>query len=194
MEEIKDAVALAWASVDPEELPVGLPDDYRRTVFTEVLRHALAGSPASASHTAGRQLAVTPGHALAEPGLAQLAERLTVSENALADVLAVEGDSVTLYVASTKISTTKSKATREVALLVTAARQGGGIDDSWTDVNHVRDALTQYSRYDISNFSKYLRDTGDVFNFRGKPIQQLRLTRPGWEAATQLVKTLTGSD
>lgn len=194
MEEIKHAVALAWASVEPDELPDGLPEDYRRTVFTEVLRHALAGSLVSASHGAGQQFAGLSDHAVAEPGLAQLAARLTVSENALADVFAVDDDGLTLHVASTKISPTKSKATREVALLVTAARQGGGFDNPWTDVSYIRDALTQYSRYDLSNFSKYLRETGDVFNFRGKPIQQLRLTRPGWEAATQLVKTLTGSD
>ena len=133
--------------------------------------------------------AAVPG---AGPGLSRLATRFGIPEEALADILDVEDDSVTLHVASTKVSATKSRATREVALLIVAARQGAGIDESWTDVAHVRDALHHYNRYDTGNFSKYLKDTDDVFNFRGKPVQ-LRLTRPGWEAAIELVKTLAGS-
>jgi hypothetical protein len=198
-DQIKNAVDLAWASVESAELPGGIGNQYHLTIFTEVLRRTLDGDQVPAAHAeeqqvqaAGQQAApATPADA--DTGLARLAARLFVPENALADVFAIEGGNVMLHVASTRIVTTKSRATREIALLVTAVRQGTDIDESWTDVSHIRDALAQYNRYDISNFSRYLRETGDVFNFRGKPIQQLRLTRPGWEAATQLVKTLTGS-
>jgi hypothetical protein len=197
-DQIKDAVDLAWASVESADLPEGIDNQYHLAVFTEVLRRGLDGdqvptAPARRQEQTVGQRATAATPAEAGAGLGRLASRLLVSEDALADVFAVEGGNVMLHVGSARIATVKSRATREIALLVTAARQGADIDESWTDVSHVRDALSQYNRYDISNFSRYLRETGDVFNFRGKPIQRLRLTRPGWEAATQLVKTLTGS-
>ena len=189
IKEIKEAISLARTSVDE----VGLPEHLQERAFGEVLRSLLGRDSSPAPAVAAREPGAGTSSAGAGPGLARLAARLGIPEAELADVFAIEGDSVTLHVANAKISSTKSKATREVALLITVARQGAGIDESWTEAAHVRDALTHYNRYDISNFSKYLRDTGDVFNFRGKPIQ-LRLTRPGWEAATELVKTLTGSE
>ncbi len=187
--EIEEAISLALTSVDKADLP----EQLRERAFGEVLRWLLGGISSSAAGTVTREPAVGAGSASPEPGPERLAVRLGIPETALADVFAIEGDSVRLHVASAKISSTKSKATRDVALLIAVARQGAGIDESWTEAAHVRDALTHYNRYDISNFSKYLRDTGDLFNFRGKPVQ-LRLTRPGWEAATELVKTLTGSE
>jgi hypothetical protein len=172
-------------------LEADVPDEWRGITYGEVLRSLLAGGPPRPSRPSG-QKPETSDHASADPALSRLAARLSVPENALADVFAVEGDSVTLHVTSARISATKSRATREIALLIAAARQGAVIDDSWTDVAHIRETLAQYNRYDQSNFSKYLRETDDVFNLRGKPIQQLRLTRPGWEAAEELIKSLTG--
>jgi hypothetical protein len=114
-----------------------------------------------------------------------------VSPEALADVFEIDGDAVTLHVASARISATKSQATREVALLVAAARQGSGADDGWTQVAHVREALQNYRRYDTNNFAASLRGATDAFNFRGKgAAQELRLTKPGWEMATDFIVSL----
>jgi diaminopimelate decarboxylase len=186
--EIKEALTLARASVEEADLP----EPWQGRAFGEVLRHLLGGNAPAPAQAAARTEPIEATSPGASSGLARLAVRFGVSAAGLADVLDVEDDGVMLHVASAKISATKSKATREVALLIVAARQGAGIDESWTDVGHIRDALQSYNRYDASNFSKYLRDTEDVFNFRGKPVQ-LRLTRPGWEAAIELVRTLTGS-
>lgn len=186
--EIQEALAQTQAELKK----AGVPEQWQESWGREVLKHLLAGRPLLAPQLAA-QAPVTASGAAADSGLGRLAARFAVSETALADVFEVQDEGVTLHVASARISATKSKATREVALLVVSARQGAGIDDSWTDVSYVRDSLAQYNRYDQSNFSKYLGGTDDVFNFRGKPVQQLRLTRPGWEAAEELIKAITGS-
>jgi hypothetical protein len=186
--KIKEALSLAWAEVEEAELP----EHVRERAFGEVVRHLLSADSSPAGQAMPRTEAAGTEPAAVTAGLARLATRLGVPEGALADVLAIENDNVTLHVTTAKISATKSKATKEIALLVTVARQGAGLDESWTDVSHVREELTHYGRYDQSNFSKYLAATGDVFNIRGKPAQ-LRLTRPGWEAATDLVRSLTGA-
>jgi transposase-like protein len=181
--EIKEALSRARSSVEEADLP----EPWRASAFSEVLRHLLRDSAMPGNMAV--EVPTRVPRSEAGQGLARLADRLGVPDSTLADIFDVEEDVVTLHVASSKISSVKSKATREIALLTVVARQGAGLDESWTDVSHVRDALNQYNRYDTSNFSKYLRDTDDVFNFKGRPVQ-LRLTRPGWEAATELVKTL----
>jgi hypothetical protein len=187
IDEITQALTLAQEAV----LKVKLPEEWREPWGREVLRRLLAeGQPRpSQLDELVPAVAVPPA---ADSGLGRLAARVGVPESALADVFAVEGDDVALHVPTARISAAKSRATREIALLIVAARQGAGNDESWTDISHVRDALAQYNRYDQSNFAKYIRDTDDVFNLRGKPVQNLRLTRPGWEAAEAMIKSLAG--
>jgi hypothetical protein len=164
---------------DPE-----LPQQLLVPAFQEVLRHLLQ-APSKA---------VVP-FSVPEPapttGLARLAARTKVSEQALGDIFDVDGDSISVHVASSRINSAKSRATRDIALLVVAARQGAGLDESWTAIGHVREALQNYNRYDASNFSSYLKASGDAFNVRGKGVSmELRLTQPGWEAATALIASL----
>jgi hypothetical protein len=184
--DAKEALSLARQLVDE----AGLPASWQERAYGEVLRSLLDTGLAATSERPAASTRPHETRSSQESALGRLATRLGVSESALADVFAIDGVDVTLHVSSAKLSTTKSKATREIALLIAVARQGAGIDDAWTDVSHIRDALTQYGRYDMSNFSRHLRDIDDVFNLRGKPVQQLRLTRPGWEAATELVKAV----
>lgn len=186
IDEITQALTLAHEAV----LKVELPEEWREPWGREVLRRLLAeGQPLPSP--LGELVPATAVPPAADSRLGRLAVRVGVPESALADVFDVEGDDVALHVPSARIAAAKSRATREIALLIAAARQGAGIDESsWTDISHVRDALIQYNRYDQSNFAKYVRDTDDVFNLRGKPVQHLRLTRPGWEAAEAMIKSL----
>jgi hypothetical protein len=180
--EIQEALTRTQAELKEAGVPESLHGSWGRAV----LEHLLASGQAQAPRPAAEASATASG-------LGRLANRFAVPEAALADIFAVTDEDVTLHVASAKIAPAKSRATKEIALLIVAARLGAGIDDSLTDVAHVRDALAHYNRYDQSNFAKYLRLADDVFNLRGKPVQYLRLTQPGWEAASDLIKSLTGT-
>lgn len=186
--ELSDAIKAAHHAVVEADLPANLQE----VAFGQVLRHVLDGS----SRTPGGDLGERTSHtAINETtGLGRLAARAGVGEGALADLFEIGESSVSLHVASSRIAATKSQATREIALLIASARQGGGIDEAWTAVEHVREALQYYKRYDTNNFSAYLKGIGDAFNFRGKgSSQEMRLTQPGWEMAVDLIKFLTGA-
>jgi hypothetical protein len=182
--------ALQTARTAVLEMDPALPVELTETAFREVLRHLLSRTSAPAP---GK-----PGAPRTEPTtdtpLHRLAARLRIDPDALADVFDFDGGEARLHVPSSRISATKSQATRDIALLIAAARQGSGLDESWTSSNPIREALANYNRYDQSNFSANLRAAGDVLNIRGKAsATEVRLTQPGWEAATTLIRALTGS-
>jgi hypothetical protein len=185
--ELSDTLKSAHKTV----VEADLPQELRETAFAEVLRHMLRApsrpSPESRDHVD------SPSPNGETSGLDRLGARVGVDTSALADLFEIQGDSVSLHVTSSRIPQAKSAATREVALLIAAARQGSGADDAWTSVGHIRDALQDYKKYDTNNFSAYLRRVADAFNFRGKgSSMEIRLTQPGWEIATALIASLAG--
>jgi hypothetical protein len=184
--DVSEALSKAIDAIEHADPP--LPRDLRGPALGEVLRHLLA-SPSTALAKMEEPY-TTPAGA----GLARLAAKIKLPEEALADIFDIDNEDAKLHVASSRIPTLKSRATRDVALLIVAARQGAGLDEAWTPVTPVREALTHYNRYDVSNFSSNLRACGDVFNIRGRgPSTELRLTQPGWEAATTLIRTMAGT-
>jgi hypothetical protein len=185
--DVSEALNEAINAIQQADPP--LPNDLRAPAFGEVLRHLLS-SPSTA--VARREEPLTPSGG--GTGLARLAAKIKVPEEALADIFDIDNEDAKLHVASSRIPQLKSRATRDVALLIVAARQGAGLDDGWTPVTPVREALTHYNRYDVSNFSSNLRACGDVFNIRGRgPSTELRLTQPGWEAASTLIRSMAGT-
>jgi hypothetical protein len=182
-----DSIKMAHNAVIEAELSPAL----QGIAFGEVLRHVLARPDMSDIKDLGEATStVLPGGA---NGLYLLASRVATSPSALADLFDISEGSASLHVAIGRIASTKSKATKEIALLVTAARLGSGVDETWTSVDHIREALQQYRKYDTNNFSAYLKATGNAFNFRGKgPAAEIRLTQAGWEMATNLIQSLLG--
>jgi AraC-like DNA-binding protein len=185
--EVDEAIKTAHHAV----VEAGLPSEFQGAAFSQVLRHLLAATASPSSEHPDRP---ARGALVDEPSrLSRLAARVGVSESALADLFEVTDDSVTLHVSSARIPSAKSQATKDVALLVAAARQGSGADDGWTAAEHVREGLQNYKKYDTNNFSTYLKGVAEAFNFRGRgPSMELRLTQPGWEMAVNLITSLAG--
>jgi hypothetical protein len=187
MEQLGDAIKTAHHAV----MEADLPPELQEVAFAQVLRHVLREASTPSGARPEQPVGLVPF--VEGAGLSRLAARVGVSESALADLFEITEDSVSLHVASSRISSTKSRATREVALLITGARQGSGADEAWTAVEHVRETLQHYRRYDTNNFSSYLKGVTDAFNFRGRgSSMEVRLTQPGWEMAINLITSLAG--
>jgi hypothetical protein len=189
--EIDAALSDARAAVDA----ASLPEEWQTAAFTEVLRHLLGGSGGSAPfmpvHLPASPVPPTVGEG---NGVAKFAKRVGLDEAVLHDIYGFEGGGVSLHVASTKIAVSKKSATREIALLIVAARQGIGVDDGWTAVSHIREVLHNYNRFDSSNFATNIKAVSDAFNFRGKGASvEIRLTQPGWEIASAFVREIAGT-
>lgn len=170
-----------------------VPEEFQVVAFREVLRHLLADASPSSPGQETEQTPLRNGVPHNDGGLLTLASRLGLDVSRLEEILSITDDGLQLYAPSSRISAMKSKATRELALAVVAARQGSGLDEGWTKINEVREVVRDFGRYDESNFSTYVRGLGDVLSIRGRQSGvELRLTQPGWEAAVKVFSQLLG--
>jgi hypothetical protein len=99
------------------------------------------------------------------------------------------------FVASSRrVSDNKSEAARQLALIVAAGRQAAELEE-WTQTSAVRRVVSDYGRLDSSNFAANIQllDKDGACLFRGKGVsRELKVTRPGMEAAAAMVRTLAG--
>lgn len=99
-----------------------------------------------------------------------------------------------LIVKSTKLPGSKAAGAHDIALLVMAARQLGGIDD-YTEAAVLRDAAKRYGKFDQGNFGKHMTALDNLILTSGKgPSAKRKLTQPGVEAAAELAKKYLAED
>lgn len=182
---LKEAAAVVDAS--------GVADDLRVSAFERAFA-ALAGlgAPAAGADVArvGEVAGGSGDDGAQGQSLASIASRFGVPLSIVEDAYYIDGDSVALSIAPSRFNAQKAAGTKQIALLTAAARQGGGWEE-WTSVQPIRDATREYGRFDSSNFAATIKDMGDAFNLRGRGHQaEIRVTRPGYERAAQLLREL----
>jgi hypothetical protein len=124
--------------------------------------------------------------------LAALANRLGLSGDVVSEVYHFDAGDLKLIVAPSKLESDKASATKQIALLISAGRQGSGIDSAWTPSKVIRDACDEFGRLDSANFAAVLGSMGDTFGFDGKGRgRKVKVNRSGFEQAGTLVKRLT---
>lgn len=127
--------------------------------------------------------------------IGMIAQRLQVSRENTERVYHVEGEELKLVLPSTKLSGAMKAATREIALLVVAGRQAGGLDPETTEADRIREVAEHYRKYDSPNFSKAIKQMHDVFIVRESGRKKmLKMTQPGWEKARELVSMIVGAE
>jgi hypothetical protein len=126
--------------------------------------------------------------------LDRVAARLRLDRAIVADVFDASDGTIEVIVAPRKLDATKARATKQLALLVVAARQAADLEE-WTDVDEVRRFAEDYKKYDSANFASAIKEMQDDFRFKqvGRKIT-VKLGRPGWDRAAELVRRLGGEE
>jgi hypothetical protein len=175
-----------------------LPEEFAVKAFDRLLATQL-GAPDTperrpAADTELRLAAIeAPGaERPASDQLGKAAARLGTTSDALGDLYDVDSGVPELVVSARKLEDRTAAAARQIAILVAAGRQAAGIEE-WTPVSVIRDTCTNYKRNDTSNFGTTIASLSDVFLFRGSSRKrEVKLSRPGWETAADVVKALLG--
>jgi hypothetical protein len=187
MEDVKAILIEAARAVEDAKLK----PDLRQAGFEKAID--LLAQAAGRQPAAPRPPAPGVGDPIAndDDPLGKIAARLNVDVEVVREVYHVEGDKFEVVVAVARLEAGMSPATKQIALLIPAARQAAGIEE-WTSVDHIRKVSVDYGRYDSANFASAVRETAGL-QFRQENRKTMdRVTRPGFEAATALVRRLAG--
>jgi hypothetical protein len=170
-----------------------VPDDLRAAAFDWAVKLLTDEVTSQSDSSGGPGTEVERASAQPAGPLAAAASRLGVPRAIFDDVFHSDGDSIGVGLAASRFDKTRSGGTRQLALLIAAARQAAGLEE-WTPTTAIREVCRDYGKFDSANFASTLRTMGDVFNFRGRGHQlEVRLTRPGYERAAQLIQELAGA-
>lgn len=129
--------------------------------------------------------AVSNGHLLD-----RLATKLSLSIDVVEGVYTSDGSTIEISVHPGRLPKSRSTGTKALALLVTAMRQAGR-DEEFTSVDEIRRIAQEYDRYDGPNFASAINEMRGAFLVKGSARQRhLKLTRPGWQQAADLIREL----
>ena len=190
--EVKDILRAAHEAVDAADVP----DELRAAAFSKAV-DLLSADLRSGANTSSGASPGTPGVQKIEKPTSlmdRIASKLGLDVETVREVYReVDGD-VRLIAPSSKLTRGKSAATKQVALLVAAARQAAEIEE-FTSADIIRAIADDYRTLDSPNFAAALREMSTTFRFDGTSRNRmLKVSRPGWEEARRLVQELGGDE
>lgn len=162
-----------------------VPADLRRAAFESVWS-SLSGQVTPAAIGRGR----VPPQMQELEGLDGLASKLGV-EVALVNEVFEQNDDGTfnVQVPTSKLASTKAAATKELALLVCAARQYG--PEEWTNADHIRTVCQHYGKFDSANNASIMAEGDAYWMISGSGrSRKYRLRKKGWEEAGILIRKI----
>jgi hypothetical protein len=170
-----------------------LPEPFCLAAFPVLLERELGEKAGSAHSSPPAASPITDAGAVTDSSAAQaLARRLGRDVDRLQDIYDFSSDPVALIVSAGRLAPAVAHASMQIALLVVAVRQAVD-NEAWTPASEIRAVCQDYARFDSSNFAATLTSMHQQFAFRGKgPGREVRLTRPGWDAVSDLLDELGG--
>jgi hypothetical protein len=192
--EVREVLVRALKEVDEADIP----SELRAVAFGKAVDLLSTGAQdATRQLPPPRRDPLGNGQPAAESSpLERIATRLKLDTEVVQDVFDHDDDGLRVVVSPKKLEKQDARATKQLALLVAAGRQAAGLDeDDWTNVSEIRQVAEDYRKLDPSNFAKHIAQLQDEFSVRGSGQKRaLRVTRPGWDAARELVERLAGAE
>lgn len=164
--------------------------DLRPTAFGRVL-DVLLGKPRNQA-SAEDDIDDSKSDPATDDVLSLIASKLSVPRDAVENIYFADESGLNISLPSSRLDSSKKAATKQLALLVTAGRQAGGIDkEGWTAASAIREVCLEYGVYQEKHFAETLGELGDTFHKRGTPKnREFKLKVPGSEKAAALIKGL----
>lgn len=129
----------------------------------------------------------------ASDAYAELARRVNVPKEALADMYALEDGVLAVKISARLLPDGRSAATVDLALLICAGSEASGLDETPSDM--IRAVCSHYGRFDSANFASTMKAADMHWQMSGKGQKRsYRLRAPGWEAAGEILRRLTGQE
>jgi hypothetical protein len=173
--------------------PFAISDDLKAVAFQKAIELLSqdASTKASPTTTTNAQRSNLPLGS-AEGGVDKISRKLTLSVEAVSEVYSDNDQGVVdVVVGVGKLDNSTATATKQLALLVTGARQLTE-SEQWTESKHIRNLCIHYGRFDSANFAKTVKQMDDAFSFKGKGQQlEVRLHQRGVEKLKHLIANLT---
>jgi hypothetical protein len=190
-EQVTAILAAAAAAFEKAEVPDGLRD----AAFAGALQLLAGQQPVDTPEGPRAAGGGSPvAHGSGSEVLDAIASGLELDARELRNLYADKNGSPELIVKASKLPRTKSAASHDIALLVMAARQLGGIDE-YTEAKVLRDAAKRYGKFDQSNFGHHMRSLDNLIITQGTGGSAKRkLTQPGIERAAALARGYLGDE
>jgi hypothetical protein len=188
--EVADILMSALRAVDDSKVPA----DLREVAFSKAV-DLISGT---GGEVAGSQQIGQPSSPLNSSSggsdgspLERLASKLGLELETVRSVFDIDDGEFNVVVSPNKLDKRASSGTKQIALLVAAGRQGAGLDSDWTSVDEIRKFAEDFKRLDSPNFASSIREMEEEFNVKGSPRKkEVRLSRVGWEKATEFIGRL----
>jgi hypothetical protein len=186
--QVVDFIVRSLAAVKAAETPPALQEAAFTAAFT-LLTGSMAevALPSNAEGGAGEPRHQSAASSAGQTGSAMLdkiADGLGLTGAQVVHLFADKDGVPELKIKSSKLPSNKAAGARDIALLVMAARQLGGIDE-YTDTEVLRNTAKYYGRFDSKHFAEHMKELDHCTMTANK---SKKLTNPGIEDASELAK------
>lgn len=191
--KVSELLSRALSAVDTAKVPT----DLREVAFSTAIAMLTDGHIGAASPPSPPTEQQETNGKFSSSGsqlLDTIAKKLEVEPAIVRRLFAEKDGEPELIVKSSKLPKSKSAAAPDIALLVMAGRQAGGIED-YTESSVLREAAKHYGKFDQANFATQMKSLDNYILTDGKGVSMKRkLTHPGIEASVALIEKYATAD